>query len=342
MLVYDLADVEELTGFVRALDQEEFRNRFTLQRILPTITTEDIEYVWRAVDSEDFDAAKFRAWDTESAIAKRKGAVRKRGELPPVSRKSRLGEEERLRLRALERGNNDEIEDAIFDDASNLGRSVAARLEMARGEILYSGSLTLNENGIVATVDFNRDASHEVAPATLWSDHATSTPLQDLLGWMDVYVDTNGAEPGEVLTSRKVLSDMLLNEEFRQLASATGVTPSRLSQAELNTILDSHGIPPVVTYNTRVRVDGVQQRVIPEDRLILLPPPGEPLGNTVMGVTAEATVLVGAQQLGREDAPGLVAVVDVTSGPVSTWTEVVGIGLPILANPDLTLVADVR
>jgi len=207
--------------------------------------------------------------------------------------------------------------------------------------MLYTGKLMLNENGVVATVDTQRKASHTVAPATLWTNRAAATPVEDEKAWIAVYRATNGIDPGLVLMSDARVTDLALNAQYRNFAAVSGITPAFLSTSQINQIRAAYGLPPIYRYDVKIRVNGVQQRVIPEDRVVYLPPAGEPLGRTFFGTTAEAIELQEARQIDAALAPGMVAVVDKTYDPVATWTKVAAIGLPIMMNPDLTLVADV-
>jgi hypothetical protein len=283
-----------------------------------------------------------RSWDTESPIGNRKGVERILGELPPISKKIRLGEEERLRRRALERGNNNQLVDAIFDDAANMARAVAARIEMFRGEALWAGSLTINENGVNQVIPFGRAAGHtNVAPGILWSTTATAVPIQDEQAWVTTYTDANGVAPAVALTSTRVVNYLLLNAQYRSMAAQNGITPAFLSLSGLNQIRATYDLPPIVKYDVKTRVNGTATRVIPDDKFIYLPPAGEPLGRTFFGTTAESLELVGAQQIATDQAPGMVAVVEKTFDPVATWTKAAAIALPVLVNPDLTFAADV-
>ena len=73
-----------------------------LNTVLPTRPVDDLEYRFTKGDLLDMDAATFRAFDAESPIGTRPGLSRMAGELPPISKKMRLGEEQRLRLRQLQ------------------------------------------------------------------------------------------------------------------------------------------------------------------------------------------------------------------------------------------------
>ena len=344
-LLYDLVDMQELTGFVRGIQRERDENRFLLSRFLPNQDIDEIN--WRANQGTlvDEDAALVRSWDTESPLGSRQGVSRIMGELAPISKKYKLGEEETLRRRALERGagSNRAIIDAIYDDVAKGARSVGARIELLRGEAIDKGSITINENGVsTGTISFNRASGHSVAPSTVWSNTGASTPIQDELSWVTTYLTTNGIRPGLALISQAIFNNIALNAQYRSLAAFNGITPPFLSEAQVNQVRANYGLPPLFVYEGLVRVDGVQTRVIRQDRLIYLPPAGEPLGRTFLGTTAEAIELAEARQIGVDDIPGMSSVVYKSTDPVSTWTNTSAVCFPVLVNPNLTLVADVQ
>jgi hypothetical protein len=344
-LIYDLADPQELQGYVRGIQQEVEENPFSLAQFLPSRNIDDIEYRVNRGQLQDQDAAKVRPWDVESPIGNRQGISRIMGELPPISKKIPMTEEQRLRQRALDRGDTSPIIDAIYDDAGNMARAVLARIEMLRGEALETGSLVINENGVTQTIDFGRDASMEpaaLAGTDVWSDYDDSDPIQNLTDWVEDYVDENGEPPALALTSRKVINHLLRNDTIRTLVGTIpGGAPAAVNRAQLNTVLGAYDLPPLVAYDSSVRVDGTQVRVISDDKVIFLPSAGAGLGDTFFGTTAEALELVDARQINSDQAPGLVAVVQKTFDPVHTWTKAAAIALPVLVNPNLTLVADV-
>jgi hypothetical protein len=339
----DYVTPAELTGYARAALGDLQINQFTLARWLPNREIDDLEFRFARGGDGLVEAAQFRAFDAESSIGARPGVTRVTGELPPISRKIRLGEYDRLRQRRL----NEAVGDAILTDAERMTRAVAARLELARGEALYTGKVIINENGYVGvTADFGRAAGHTVNAATAWSTVATATPLADMLSWRDTYIATNGTPPGAALTSTRVLGYLLRNAEIRNLAATVAGTPTIVSQATVNTVLDSYGLPPLHTYDAQVTVGGVATRPIPDDKFLYLPAPVDPnsaegseLGGTLYGTTAEALEL--ADEIVGEDQPGIVAIAYKTEQPVSIWTNASAIALPVLANPNLSFAADV-
>lgn len=334
MRLWDFIDPAELTGYIRAAQADQERNRFTLSRFLPSRQVNDLVYRFNRGGQGLADAATFRTFDAESPIGSRPGMVRVSGELPPISRKIRLGEYDTLRLRA---NSDEEIRTAIFNDAARMALAIGARMELARGEALTTGRLVLAENGVVATVDFGRSGTHTVAAGTTWSNPAAPIIL-DLQAWVDVYTLTNGEPPGAIIASRKVRGHIARNTEIRALAATVGGAPAIVSDAVVDQVLTAYGLPPIITYDAMVRVNGTAQRVIPEDKITFVPSDVSQLGAVMYGVTAEATEK-GYNLAGAE--PGVVAGAYTTDDPVARWTKAAAIALPVLANPDLTFTADV-
>ena len=113
---YELVPPAILTQYVRQFDNEVLKPQaqFVLGRWMPDLFIDDLEYRIRKASLQDVDAAEYRAWDTPARLTGRPGVSRIQGEIGPISRGIMLGEEERLRTRALLAGTNDPIIDQIY------------------------------------------------------------------------------------------------------------------------------------------------------------------------------------------------------------------------------------
>lgn len=340
-IVYDLVLPDILINYVRKFDNEVLRNQFTLETFLPNRLEQDLEFRIRKGTIADVDTAEFRAWDTPAPMTGRPGTSWIRGELAPVSRQTPLGEEEMLRLRALERKSNDPLIQAIYDDSERMIRAVQARIELARGQALSTGKVTIAENGLAIEADWGIPAGHLVSAGTVWSNTGAATPLSDLLGWVDTYIDDNGVAPSTVLMSQGNLSNLFLNAEMRSAAAFSGTTPSRLNRETIDGLFAAHALPPISTYDVKVRVNGSQTSIWPTNKVGLMPPSEEPVGHTFYGVTAEAIKLRSKGYITEEAMPGIVVVITEEEHPVQTFTVGTAIALPVIPNPSLLFVATV-
>lgn len=334
----DYIEPRELTGYARQALFDLAVNQFTLSGFLPDQLVDDIDYRFTRGGEGLAEAATFRNYDTPSRFGSRPGATRVTGSLPPISRQIKLGEYDRLKAR---QASNDAIVNAIFDDTERMVRAVAARMELARGEALVTGKVVLAEGGVVATADYGRNAGNTVTAGTVWTNLATSTPLTDLIAWADTYeTNSGGVRPASLVTSRRVARLLTRNTEIISAVKGAAAGATRVTTAELNALLESEGLPPVETYDVQVSKNGVATRVIADDKVLLLPSRGDSqIGGTFWGTTSES--LEPEYGLSEGERPGIVAGVYKQPNPVAHFTNAAGIGLPVLANPDLTFCADV-
>lgn len=334
---------DALTTFVREVPTpaEQVLNRLLPDRYFTDNTIDFSEY------TRTNRTARFRAYDGRLHVSERDVYTTKQVKLPPLSSSLSMGELERLNLQFARTGgtNTRAIIDAIYDDATNLTREVQARMEQARGDVLVDGKFTLaGEGGLTMEADFGVPAGHLVAPGTLWSNTATATIIANVATWVDTYVATNGFAPGGMVVSRRILNYMLQNAELRSLAASLSGTPSLITRQTVDNALAAFSLPPILfVYDTKVDVDGVTTSVIPDDRVIFVPPNVADLGYTAWGVSATALELVNsnAVDMSFNEAPGIVGVVVKEGPPFREFTFVDAVGMPVLANPKLLMVADV-
>jgi hypothetical protein len=326
-----------LTGYVRAALADL---TFPLDAYLPNQHIDDLSYRFAAGGEGLTEAASYRAFDAEAQIGARPGVRIVSGELPPLSRKIRFGEYDRLRQRS---NANASITSGLLTDAARMTRQIALRMQQARGDALVNGTLTIEENGLSLVVDYGRDPACTVTAATLWSASGAQA-FTDLVAWYDAYVALNSVAPGSLLTSNRIARLMQQSPEVIAAVAGTQTGRTRVTVDELNGLLGSEGLPSVTVVDGTTYAGG--QRVIPDDVVLLLPPAGDgnnpdstDLGATLWGTTAESL----EPGYGIEDGsqPGIVAGTYTTDDPVALWTKVAAIGLPILANPDLSFAAKV-
>ena len=93
-LVTEYATPSQLSGYARAALADYEENTFTLSQWLPSDTVDDLFFLFEKGGGGLVEAANFRAYDAESDIGHRAGAVRVSGMLPPISRKIPVSEYE--------------------------------------------------------------------------------------------------------------------------------------------------------------------------------------------------------------------------------------------------------
>lgn len=333
---------EAQTAFIRDIPIGAGR---ALLGAMPRQNSDDNTVDWAEVTRTN-RTAKFRAFDGAIAKSKRDTGSTSKVKLLPLGSSLDVGEYERLQLEFARTGGTNEniMARSIYNDSENLTNEVLNRLELAWGDVFTDGKLTIDENGYEGEADFAVPANQLVAPGTLWSNTAASTPLTNLVAWQDVMI-ANGAGPaGAIRTSNQVIRLLMRNTELINAAYGSASGRTHVTLPDLNSVLASFGLPPLVAaFDEVLSVDDVSTRVIPADRVLLTPADIGELGYTAWGVSATALELVNSNQadFSFEEAAGVVGVVVKDGPPFRQTTFVDAVAMPILTQPKKLLVADV-
>jgi hypothetical protein len=335
----DIIDPAELTGYARASLADYERRKGTLSGWLPNREVADIAVRFVAGSSGLVDIANFRAFDAEPEIGKTPSGRRVTLELPAIGQNVPVSEYNQLRAR---NANPTELQarETILRATDVVVRAVSDSMERLRGTVLQTGKATVAQNGAnFMDDDFGRSAGHNVTAGTLWST-VSADALGMLTTWSDTYTDANGDMPGAILTSTRVLRVMGALTQFATQLSNGASRPA--TAADVKATVAAAGLPPIYTYDRRVSVGGVSTKVLSDDRVFLLPEPGDgsELGATFWGQTLTASDPDWG--LADGEAPGLVTGVYRGEKPPMI-AEVISdaVGMPVLANADLSFVADV-
>lgn len=290
-------------------------------------------------------AAKFRNWDGAVWVAARDTGSERRVKMLPLSAQLSMGEYERRQIEFASIGGTftGKIVDAVYNDLDNLTSMVFNRAELAWGDVLTDGAINIVENGVDQQVDYGVPTEQIVAPLTLWSDTTTSTPLTDLVAWSDVYEATNGeGSLGRIAASKQVMRLVERNKEIIDAVHGSTQGRTRVTKAELNTLLESEGLPGFgEPYNSNFDVDGVSTRVLAANKLLFLPSDLGELGFTAWGTCTTAMELQ-SRNVQLETAAGVVGVIVREDGiPFRKFTYVDAVALPIIAQPKKLMIATV-
>jgi CheY-like chemotaxis protein len=350
--VTDVVTPAQLTAAVQAA----MTGGLPFEGIIPSRPTDNIKQAISRVDLRvSAEVARYRAWETVPDIGRRPGFSIEEYEIAPLGWSYRLNEEDLERFNRLQQGIGERLDstvvDAIFNDALRAANAVLNRLTLTHGELLSTGRVTLTELGNPVTANaipvvFPVPANQlNVAPATLWSNTGTSTPVTDLAAWEAIYrANNDGRNPDAWGISSEILANLVLNTQIRTLAPVTGIVPGVITAATVGQVLSAAGVaaPLVVTNDVeRPRLDGSgNARVIGNRKVIGLqagmaqtyfaPPPVL----AVMGSAGNARLL-------RSEAQGVIAYSTTGIRPPEVITTAEAVALPLLERPSALFIANV-
>ncbi|MEH3135359.1 MAG: major capsid protein [Mycolicibacterium neoaurum] len=335
---------EALTTFIRNVPIPASN---ALQALFPTRYFDSNRVDWAELVQTNRTAA-YRSFDGNIHVSSRDAGSGKFVELIPFSDSLNQGEYERIAREIVRLGgtNRQAQVNAAYNDAERLKGTMDNRIELAWGDVLTDGKLTINEGGFNGEADYGVPANQVTAPAgALWTDanQATAVPLTDLDAWQEVRIANGNARATRMLTSRVRVGVLRRNKQIIDAVYGSTAGRTSVTIGELNTLLASEDLPTILTYDSTLNVEGTVTRVIPQDKVALLPEDIGSLGFMAFGLTATALELVGSSKVDMSfgDAQGIVGVVEKVGPPYREFTYVDAVGMPILSNAGLLTIADV-
>jgi hypothetical protein len=358
MALYELEEFQgpRFLGFVRSVPTPP---AFAGQQWLPDLTINDLEFEYILGSGSRPVMAHIMGWDSEAPIHGRPGlGERVSGELPPIKRKAKFSEKEIIRFLTPRAGTTD-VQDAInsvYAVTADLLDAVQARVEWLRMQALSERTVVYNEGGVQFVFDYGLDATFyydllagvDGASVALpsgvganWKDFANANPVLALQSLCNRVQNKTGRRPAGITMSNEAFGYILQNAAVRAMIRGSSAPSALLTTQELQTLFSLYSIPPITTY------DVVLQSEQPDGTFVVVRPmaankvfltPGEQVGSTLWGPTAESRVLYGTALAGR--APGIFAKTYGMEEPPSEWVKAVGVSFPSM--PKANLIAQMK
>jgi len=363
MALWELEEFQNPTflGFIRSIpDPAEFIGGSA--DILPnrTISTLEYEYLLGANNSQARRTilANVMGWDSEAPIHGRRvpsGGPEStvRGELPPIKRKAKFSEKEIIKFRQPRPGTSDreDVINYVYDLTVELVTAIQGRLEWLRMQALSEDVVVIDQEGVDVQIDFGVPTTQQYNVntddnlSTWWEDTANSNPLTDLDYICNAYEVAHVVRPPRMICDTTTLQVLLNNVAMRELARGPGGPAIRLTTDELNALFSIYQLPTLQPYDVTFleeNHDGTLTAVRPFNRrrIVLLPPAGIELGNTLLGPTAESRSIPGIAY--SQYAPGIVGNTYGKDEPPSEWVKVAAVGFPTLPGAEYVVQATVR
>lgn len=311
----------------RDFDYMAATENFLGLRLFPLIKTAEFKVaIQQLMDGSDLPVmAVVHALDTEAKIGDRVNFEEFKTELFLI--KEKLNQGEALRKKIKDSGmSNDEkaLIVAIYNDARNLVSRIITRLEVMACELLATGKITIKENNVDKTIDFNVPANNKLTVLG-WA-----TASHDIIGDLIGIQNKAKNKIRRAITSSKIMGYMLQNTAIINIAkgiSTVGYPTINWLKQYLLGLLDIE----FVTYDEEYKqsaLSNTSYRFFDEDAVSFLTTRGT-LGQTVCTTTP-------AEDFGAVEATEKAIVTlhtEEKKDPNGIWTIAQGVGLPVLANP---------
>lgn len=303
-------------------------------RFLPNSETYSNTFAYDLIKTNKYIGAMI-GYGSEPPVVDRDAVASMHGEIAKMGLKYIVTEEELLALhQARSNGEKSAMIEKLTIKGVDLVDAVQRRIDVTKMEALTKGKFEYNKNGVKVAVDFGIPAEHKVAltSGSDWDD-VNRDVIGDLLNWVEAYENTNGQAPSVILMSReanaKLLKNKLIIVEAGRPAGST-----RVSQAELNAVLQGFGLPSIqIVTDRKVTVKNVYTgadetiEFFPVNRVVML---SEGVGNYLLGPTVE-----------NDFQPGIVLEAKDKDEPIQSILRTVAAGFPAIEQPGRIFHADV-
>ena len=300
-------------------------------------------------------AIRASSYDAKVMPRSRQGFDKVESEIPFFKESIIINEELRQKLNMVLATNNqayiDSVLNEIFDDEMELLRGARATREKMRAQLISTGAVTVNNNGVALSYDYGLEEWQKVTLSTAtdkWSDTANSNPIEDLNEWVSTIKSKTGVTPTRAIMSNNTFNYIVKNEKLAKSIYITNngqgiVTPTMVLDAikvltGLTVYTNDDIYYPEGTEKTK---DAVASRYFPENVVSLLP--GTTLGYTVFGTTPEESDLLSSPNIAnvRIIDTGVAITTMKQADPVNVETKVSQTVMPSFENGDKILIATV-
>lgn len=287
-------------------------------------------------------SASVHAFDSKTELASREAIQKGVASLALIKRQIKIAEKELIKInRPRSDAELAVVLNTLYNDSEKMVEGVKVRVEAMRMEVLSTGKIKVEENGIKVTIDYKVPEDNK--KTFNWSNTDTSKPLEDLESLAAAVEEESGARPTRMLTSKKIQSAICRNLSVRK--AIHGVNFDKLvTLTELNSLLTDLELPTLLTYEAKYRVEGAKgyttKRYFP-DNIISMFSDGT-LGETIYGLTAEEVKLIGDGKMSEAGMVGNIFVGTYTSiDPVGEFTKAAATALPSFPYADQLGIATV-
>ena len=288
------------------------------------------------------------AFDTKVPLRERMAVELNEEEMPFFKEAMLVKEADRQQLNMIAQTGNqgmiDTVTRGIFDDTATLLAGANARLEAMRMQVLATGKIAINSNGVAKDIDYGVQEDHKgaVDKAKKWALLDESNPLADIEKAIEALDALGGS--AEVM----YLNQVTFAQAKNAVSTAKAIKPlvqdgAKVTKADFISYLeDNYNLKVVIKNQTYKDVDGTVKKYFPDGAVTFAP--NTALGNTVFGTTPEESDLMSggnaAVQVQLVGA-GIAVTTKKLDDPVNVETKVSMIALPSFEQIDEVYMLDV-
>ncbi|HCJ37814.1 MAG TPA: hypothetical protein DHV37_05750 [Erysipelotrichaceae bacterium] len=311
--------------------------------------TDNLVAEWESIASEYQIPvmAQFHGFDTEANTTFRVPIDNHNIEKGLI--KVKINQSERMRTLLRSGVQNDQMYDYVIRDGVRLGEQVITRTKVAKNELMATGQITINENGLNLNVDYG--VPQDQVGLTLDLGENADIPSQ-LQGIIDAALDKGVTLTG-MLTSRANITKMRKNKYIQIALYGSAGAGTLVRVNELNAYLEEEfGITQIITNDltygadSSIGADGrpviTTARYYPQDKVSFFATnAGGRMGTGLWGDPPEVDAGQFMSVAGSTESPFVYISQWMEKDPAVLWTKASSLFMPVLYNPNSLWIASV-
>lgn len=260
--------------------------RYLLSEVMPSRFSYDTDFSYGIVSGKYSQAASVTAWNAGAPLRDKQGVAVAYGSVAKIQHGFRLDEKELIRFtRPRSPEERDAVVEYVYNETDDLVEGVRETEEFFRAQAIYQGRLSFSENDIDIDVTYDIPEANKLTATTPWATVETATPLSDLQAAVRQFKAANrGQMPREIHMSSATEANMLQNAQIKNQIYGSPTDSRILTPADLRNMFTALSIPDYVVTDEMVDVGNGDERLLPENRVVLI---GNDLGELVVGPTVE-------------------------------------------------------
>lgn len=314
-----------------------------IDTLVGDVRTENILAHWETIAAEYQTPvmAQFHAFDTEAQKTFR----------PPVDLhdiekgliKVKIDLSERLRSWKRSGVKNEALYDYVMNDGIRLADQVVTRAHVAKNEMIATGAITINENGLNLNIDYGVPANQK--GLTLDFGEGATDPIDVQMEALKETASGKGVVLNGAVTSRAMLNRFRKNAAIQKAINGTARQGAMVSMEELRSYFSTeYGIDNIVVNDLTYGVEGpvvngrptqIQKRYFPINGMTFFgAAPNGKLGDGLWGDPPEADVQKLLESFeGAENSPYVFITQWTEKDPAVLWTKASALFIPVLYQP---------
>lgn len=343
-LIYDTITAENVSGYWNG-SQEKVDTTLG-DKLFPARKQLGIKLAFVKGGSGKAVALKPAAFDTKVPLRERMNLSVTEEQMPFFKEGLVVKEEDRQQLNMIAATGNQALIDSvitgIFDDTTHLISGASARLEAMRMQVLATGKISFQDNGVAQEFDYGVKDSMKSTVKKAWTD-AAATPLADIEAAIEAMIN-QGKKAEILIMTQKTFSLIKKADSTIKIVKPLAPKGASVTNTELTDyLLDAHGVKVEIKNDTFTDVDGTIKNFYPEGYVSFIP--NATLGNTVFGTTPEESDLLGGNISGVDVSivnKGIAITTQKLVDPVNVQTKVSMIALPSFERLDDVYMLDIQ